>query len=600
MNSINKLFFTLLILQLSSIILAKEYKGAEYRTLDTFLYGRFEVSMKPANRVGVISSFFTYREITNTADWNEIDIENIGRYNDMVQFNTITSRQINHLRNHPILFNQYEDFHKYAFEWTPDYIAWFIDGVEVYRQTDEFVQTVNHAQKLMMNIWNPEYSNWVGEWNDYSLPAFAYYDWVSYATYTPGAGNTGTDNNFTSDWRDEFDSFNDTRWAKATHTFQGNKCDFVQENAVIQDGKLILCLTNSANLGYQDLAKPVLAYSKAYSDGTIKLKFSEEIDISIAEITSNYMVPGATVKSADLSNDLTCVQLETDGFDPTVTTNIITLNIKDLSGNTIATAAQTIIPLSYENLPLKINVGGGNVYDYLPNQSWNEELTYGFQDGQEKDWLSSFPITNTEEDSVYLTDGEGTKKYLIRVPDGDYKITLMFAEKYFSEPNKRIFDIIIENELVEENLDIFSKVGKNAAYDIIKTINVTDELIDIILSPKLDQAILSGIKVVPITNSVYGSIHDKYDYQLFQNYPNPFNPTTEISYRINSRSHVKLQVFDLLGNWVTTLEDRIISAGKHTVIFNGEQLGNNLSSGVYFYQLQTEKFIETKKMLFIK
>ena len=137
----------------------KEYKGAEYRTHSTFLYGRFEVSMKPANRVGVISSFFTYHEISTTTDWNEIDIENIGCYDDIIQFNTITSGQVGHVRNEPIKFNQYEEFHTYAFEWTPDYIAWIIDGVETYRQTGEHIATMNLPQKIMMNIWNPEYEN---------------------------------------------------------------------------------------------------------------------------------------------------------------------------------------------------------------------------------------------------------------------------------------------------------------------------------------------------------------------------------------------------------------------------------------------------------
>ncbi len=48
-----------------------------------------------------------------------------------------------------------------------------------------------------MNIWNPLYENWAGVFNPEALPAFAYYDWVSYYSYTPGTGNYGTENNFT-------------------------------------------------------------------------------------------------------------------------------------------------------------------------------------------------------------------------------------------------------------------------------------------------------------------------------------------------------------------------------------------------------------------
>ena len=68
----------------------------------------------------------------------------------------------------------------------PDYVAWFINGEEVYRQTDEHIADLTHPSKLMMNIWNPVYDDWVGVWDDRVLPRFAYYDWVRYSSYTPG------------------------------------------------------------------------------------------------------------------------------------------------------------------------------------------------------------------------------------------------------------------------------------------------------------------------------------------------------------------------------------------------------------------------------
>ncbi|MDP1994445.1 MAG: family 16 glycosylhydrolase, partial [Ignavibacteria bacterium] len=69
---------------------AKTYKGAEYRTKEAFTYGKFETRMKPAGKEGMLASFFTYHEITSTMDWNEIDIEILGRYTNDVQFNPIT------------------------------------------------------------------------------------------------------------------------------------------------------------------------------------------------------------------------------------------------------------------------------------------------------------------------------------------------------------------------------------------------------------------------------------------------------------------------------------------------------------------------------
>ena len=85
-------------------------------------------------------------------------------------------------------------------------------------------------------------------------------------------------------------------------------------------------------------------------------------------------------------------------------------------------------------------------------------------------------------------------------------------------------------------------------------------------------------------------------YQLLQNYPNPFNPTTIISYGIPVKSNVVLKVFDLIGNEVATLVNEYKPAGTYEVEWNA----SGLPSGVYFYQLQTEGYIETKKMLLLK
>lgn len=83
---------------------------------------------------------------------------------------------------------------------------------------------------------------------------------------------------------------------------------------------------------------------------------------------------------------------------------------------------------------------------------------------------------------------------------------------------------------------------------------------------------------------------------LSQNYPNPFNPTTKIKYSITKTSNVILKVFDILGNEVATLLNEERPAGSYEVRFNGA----DLSSGIYFYQLSAGKFVETKKMLYLK
>ncbi len=85
------------------------------------------------------------------------------------------------------------------------------------------------------------------------------------------------------------------------------------------------------------------------------------------------------------------------------------------------------------------------------------------------------------------------------------------------------------------------------------------------------------------------------DFSLNQNYPNPFNPSTKISWQVPVGSWQTLKIYDLLGNEVTTLIDEYKPAGKYEIVWDASYL----PSGVYFYQLNTENFIETKKMIII-
>jgi hypothetical protein len=85
-------------------------------------------------------------------------------------------------------------------------------------------------------------------------------------------------------------------------------------------------------------------------------------------------------------------------------------------------------------------------------------------------------------------------------------------------------------------------------------------------------------------------------YKLSQNYPNPFNPSTIINYQLPITNFVSLKVYDVLGNRVATLVNDEKPAGNYSVNFNA----SNLSSGIYFYQLKANNFIQTKKMILIK
>lgn len=85
-------------------------------------------------------------------------------------------------------------------------------------------------------------------------------------------------------------------------------------------------------------------------------------------------------------------------------------------------------------------------------------------------------------------------------------------------------------------------------------------------------------------------------FTLYQNEPNPFNPSSKIRYDIPNFSQVKLTVFDITGKIVATLVNQQQSAGHYEILFDGA----GLSSGIYFYRLETSTFTDTKKMTLIK
>ena len=239
-----------------SIVLSqKPYRGAEYRTIENHQYGRFEIRMKSAFGSGVVSSFFTIKDywaegLSGTANWREIDFETLGQHTNKIQTNIITAYETHHVELHTLMYNPHVGFHTYAFEWTPEHIKFFIDDQLVRNDENTYVQTLESGQKIMMNIWQPIWEDWVGPFDESILPLYAFYDWVKYYTYTPGTGDYGSDNDFTLDWVDDFDYFDSNRWEKATHTWTANNAQFVQENAVLQYGYLILCLTDNTTSGY--------------------------------------------------------------------------------------------------------------------------------------------------------------------------------------------------------------------------------------------------------------------------------------------------------------------------------------------------------------
>lgn len=249
---------TFLSLSLASTIplsAATIYSGAEVFVNEAVRYGKFEARMQMAAGSGTVSSMFLYYNdsyLGGAEPWREVDIEILGKSPNSFQSNIITGNASNKVMSelhHDVPGGTNTGFHTYALEWTPDYVAWLIDGIEVRRSTDQQVIDLRDKdENLRFNLWSSTQTSWVGAWDESILPIHQYINWVQYSAYTPGQGPNGT--NFTFSWKDDFEQFDYTRWGLANWTFNQNRVTFSPENVTVKDGVMILSMTKDPQTGH--------------------------------------------------------------------------------------------------------------------------------------------------------------------------------------------------------------------------------------------------------------------------------------------------------------------------------------------------------------
>lgn len=90
-------------------------------------------------------------------------------------------------------------------------------------------------------------------------------------------------------------------------------------------------------------------------------------------------------------------------------------------------------------------------------------------------------------------------------------------------------------------------------------------------------------------------------FALMQNYPNPFNPSTQVKFDVPTRSQVRIDIYNVLGQKVKTLVNEMMDAGSYTADWDGSsEGGSSVSSGVYFYKMVAGDYVSTKKMMMLK
>lgn len=193
------------------------------------------------------------------------------------------------------------------------------------------------------------------------------------------------------------------------------------------------------------------------------------------------------------------------------------------------------------------------------------------------------------------------------LPNGIYRSTdsgLTWATANNGLTDLNITDIAINDSLVvvgtdssgvfisKDNGDTWSSFNTGLPNSHIYSLGINDDYLYVGIFGGVWRCSLSDIitSVNPKPNNLVTN------YSLSQNYPNPFNPTTTIEFAIPNKAFAKIVVYNLLGEEVKTLLNEQRNAGRHSVQFDG----SSLSSGIYYYRLVANEFIETKKLVLIK
>lgn len=243
--------------------LAKPWKGAELITHQTFRYGAFEARIRAAQGSGMVTPFFLWKHDSEVPGqlWQEQDFEifgSDGRYQTQLMTPGEDGEQrTEHNLYHGLPAPAWERFYTYRMEWTPEYLAFYVDGelIRVETDQDEYEKLLDPDQaepaQLRVGLWAGD-SPWSGSFDPSAAPAASFVSWVATYSYTPGSGPGGSD--FSPLWRDEFNAAgtsapDGSRWWAANWTFEHAVNDYVPQNARVKDGVLVVVFTSEDAVG---------------------------------------------------------------------------------------------------------------------------------------------------------------------------------------------------------------------------------------------------------------------------------------------------------------------------------------------------------------
>ena len=343
------------------------------------------------------------------------------------------------------------------------------------------------------------------------------------------------------------------------------------------------------------------------------------------QVNSLAVEPGYVVRLINPNNSTGTIKYTIDGQDPrliggnisgsaidggdeievTVNTTVV-MKARILNGTTWSAIHKIVLYTDNETENIKVTeihyhpLDGDNVSDNeyeflelknigttpanLSEMSFTDGIAYTFPDG------------TTIEPNHFIVLASNKQEFNVRygfTPFGEYSTQLDNGGEtitFVSTPNDTVFSISYSDQAP------WPESPDGEGYSLVPTeANPTSDQND----PANWRASYS-IHGSPGSDDIPTSVEDEKrlptSIELFQNYPNPFNPETKIRYTLNSTSKVRLSVYDILGREIAVPINRVQNAGRYEVTFSG----TGLASGVYFYRLNTENGVITRKMLLLR
>jgi endo-1,3-1,4-beta-glycanase ExoK len=175
----------------------KPFRGVELRSIRTITYGKLEARVRFARGSGVISGLVTIYTPWPADDWNEIDIEHLGKTADSVQLNcqvyegppttppvtqSVTPTRYEQIT--PLGFDAQAEFHTYSIEWTPTDVRFMADGV-LLRTWSSQIARMKLPQNVLFTVWASSAASWAGPIQPDTAPTRAEIDWIKVYDWLP-------------------------------------------------------------------------------------------------------------------------------------------------------------------------------------------------------------------------------------------------------------------------------------------------------------------------------------------------------------------------------------------------------------------------------